>query len=285
MYGCRILSSKAAVAIVEKLDPHVLQKLDMSKNRLSVEAIGLLCDLLTETTSLTTLGLEESNVRQSTLGKLCESVAYRNVCPYSDVVIHECPLKQLNLAGNNIDNDGAMTIAKMLKKSKNLTSLDLSWNNIRREGAAALFKSIDGESNLVSLDIGYNAIGSSMDTDRDGVKALARCLKGKDGETCSLTHLNVSHNQMGEADCKMLSKALLTNHTLMGIHVEGNSGFIDSRGFLIPGADMYPNGGGGTMFSRILSAEGSETSNVRSNPDKESWACRSNCWICERWQE
>jgi hypothetical protein len=90
---------------------------------------------------------------------------------------------------------------------------------------------------------------------------------------------------MTEEDCMILGKALTLNHTLMGIHVEGNSGFLDSRGFLVPGADMYPNGNGGTLFSRILTPEGQDTNALRSNVEKESWACRSNCWICEKWQE
>ncbi|GMI30831.1 hypothetical protein TeGR_g3632 [Tetraparma gracilis] len=283
--GNRILTSKAAVAVLQKLDPHALEWLDISKNRISPDAIGVICNLLLETSRLTVLGLEESNIRAAALQQLCESVSYRDVCPYTDVVIHECPLRQLNLAGNNIDDDGAQTIAQMVRKSKNLTTLDLSWNNIRRAGAVALFKAIGGEGGILqSLDIGYNAIGSTQDLEREAVKALARCIN-PEPNGCSLTHLNVSHNQMTEEDCMILGKALTLNHTLMGIHVEGNSGFLDSRGFLVPGADMYPNGNGGTLFSRILTPEGQDTNALRSNVEKESWACRSNCWICEKWQE
>jgi Leucine-rich repeat (LRR) protein len=200
--GNRILTSKAAVAVLQKLDPHALEWLDISKNRISPDAIGVICNLLLETSRLTVLGLEESNVsnpndnnrndatpanysqpslvlqiRAAALQQLCESVSYRDVCPYTDVVIHECPLRQLNLAGNNIDDDGAQTIAQMVRKSKNLTTLDLSWNNIRRAGAVALFKAIGGEGGILqSLDIGYNAIGSTQDLEREAVKALARCI-------------------------------------------------------------------------------------------------------------
>jgi hypothetical protein len=285
--GNRIVSSEAALSIVKKLDPHVLQKLDMSRNRLSVPAINLICNILAESTCMVSLGLEEANVRQNTLSSLCSAIAFRDVCSSSGVLKHECPLRELNLARNNIGDSGAASIASMLKKSKHLTMLDLSWNNIRRAGAVAIFKSIDGASVIASLDLGYNAIGSTLDRERDAVHALAKCLNPTTGATagCSLTHLNVSHNQMCEEDCRILSKALAVNHTLLGIHVEGNSGFIDSKGFLVPGADMYPNGNGGTLFSRILSHEGQATNNLRANPDKENWACRSNCWICEKWQE
>lgn len=67
-----------------------------------------------------------------------EAICRREVCPATDVVIYECHLKVLNLAGNNIDDAGAKTIAKAIPKCKNLLSLDLSWNNIRNAGGEAL---------------------------------------------------------------------------------------------------------------------------------------------------
>ncbi len=275
----RILKESAACSIVSKLDPHILQKLDLSKNRLGPKSIGILCDLLTETSSLSSLGLESANIRPPQVQALCAAISYRDICPYTQIVIHECPLESLNLARNNIDDDGAAVIASMLKHSKLLKNLDLSWNNIRREGAVALFGAINGNSCLESLDVGYNAIGSSQDTNRSAVVALASCLGVDTGNGCSLTHLNVSHNQMNEGDCAILAKALKKNHTLMGIHVDGNAGFIDSRGFLIPGANSWPSQSS-TLFSRIL---GSAVPKVGSA--KEQWIATCNCWICERWQE
>jgi len=76
-----------------------------------------------------------------------------------------------------------------------------------------------------------------------------------------------------------LAAALKNNHTLMGIHVEGNNGFIDSKGFLIPSAKVSANDTGSSVFSRILASQLPEIKN------KENWTATSNCWICERWQE
>ena len=276
----RIFREKTASAILSKLDPHVLQKLDMSKNRLGPKSFQILIELVRESTALLSLGLEETSISTACIAKLCEALCRRELCPMTDVVIFECPLKILNLAGNDIDDKATRCIANAIRKSKNLISLDLSWNNIRRQGAIDLFNSIDGKTCIESLDIGYNAIGTSTDEGRSAVHALAKMLSESD-EGCSLTHLNLSHNQLGLEDCEILSKALQSNHTLMGVHVEGNQGFIDSRGFLIPDAKDATLQQHATVYSRILPA----LVNPKLGNRKEEWKAGCNCWVCERWQE
>jgi hypothetical protein len=54
----------------------------------------------------------------------------------------------------------------------------------------------------------------------------------KENET--LIHLDVSFCEIDEIDTKMISKALKNNHTLYGIHFQGNQGFIDFKGYLHP---------------------------------------------------
>jgi len=277
----RILEEKTSVAILSKLDPFIIQKLDLSKNRLTSKSFKILTKLVGESTNLLNLGLEESNLLTPSLKELMEAICRREVCPATDVVIYECPLKVLNLAGNNIDDKGAKIIAKAIPKCKNLLSLDLSWNNIRNAGACAVFDAITAKTSVESLDVGYNAIGTATDTERDAVKCLAKMV-GEDEGGCSLTHLNVSHNQMNAKDCEIIGKALEKNHTLMGIHVEGNQGFIDSRGFLIPDAEGNESvhQAHATVFSRILPLV-----NPKLGRRNESWKTTCNCWICERWQE
>ena len=154
-------------------------------------------------------------------------------------------------------------------------------HNLRNAGACAVFDAITAKTSVESLDVGYNAIGTATDTERDAVKCLAKMV-GEDEGGCSLTHLNVSHNQMNAKDCEIIGKALEKNHTLMGIHVEGNQGFIDSRGFLIPDAEGNESvhQAHATVFSRILPLV-----NPKLGRRNESWKTTCNCWICERWQE
>ena len=49
-----------------------------------------------------------------------------------------------------------------------------------------------------------------------------------------LQHLDISYNKISYHDTLLISESLKTNHSLYGIHYEGNYGRIDSLGFLIP---------------------------------------------------
>lgn len=55
----RILEEKTSVAILSKLDPFIIQKLDLSKNRLTPKSFKMLTKLVGESTNLLNLGLEE----------------------------------------------------------------------------------------------------------------------------------------------------------------------------------------------------------------------------------
>jgi len=276
----RIMKERAATRIINKLDPHLLQKLDMSKNRLGPKSFEVLINLVSESTALLSLGLEETTIKTDSIKKLCNAICRREVCPATDVVIYECPLKVLNLAGNHIGDDGVKCLANAIPNSKNLISLDLSWNNIRKQGAVALFNSVNGKTTLENLDVGYNALGTFQDDEREAVHALAKMLGEEDGG-CSLTHLNLSHNQLGVEDCKIISSALKSNHNLMGLHVEGNMGWIDSKGFLIPEAEGAELRQHATVYSRILP----DLMNSQLSKKHKEWKVSCNCWVCEVWQE
>lgn len=47
-----------------------------------------------------------------------------------------------------------------------------------------------------------------------------------------LMHLDLSHNNLSELFCQEIQSRILKNHTLFGLHLEGNSGSVDSLGFI-----------------------------------------------------
>ena len=268
------MSNPSACKILSKMDSSILQKLDLSKNRLGSRAYKMLNSLVAEATNLKVLGLEEANMRVKDLQGLCKSLMTLEKCNITDVIIHQCPVEKVNVAGNKIGDEGAEYIAELLRAKTNLTELDLSWNNIKKGGAISIFNAVE-KSKLSSLDMGYNALGTSTDIERSATVAVAKMFRA----TTELNHLNIAHNQLNADDCKILSEALQNNHSLMGLHVEGNYGFVDSKGFLIPTAKRSEDDIGSTVFSRILNSAMPEIKN------KEHWTATNNCWICERWQE
>ncbi len=52
-------------------------------------------------------------------------------------------------------------------------------------------------------------------------------------QNSSLLHLDISYNNFSYDDMILLQTALLTNQTLIGLHLEGNSGaYTDTNGFI-----------------------------------------------------
>jgi hypothetical protein len=52
-------------------------------------------------------------------------------------------------------------------------------------------------------------------------------------ESDNIVHMDISFCEIKLKSIPEIAKALTKNHTLYGLHFEGNSGFIDHRGFLI----------------------------------------------------
>ena len=54
----------------------------------------------------------------------------------------------------------------------------------------------------------------------------------------NLIHLDLSNNGLGEIACRAMGQRLNNNHTLYGIHLNGNATCIDSLGFLLYADDI-----------------------------------------------
>ena len=55
-------------------------------------------------------------------------------------------------------------------------------------------------------------------------------------ENSSLLHLDISYNQISIDDSRVFATALELNHTMWGLHYQGNCGEVDALQFLIPKA-------------------------------------------------
>ncbi len=47
-----------------------------------------------------------------------------------------------------------------------------------------------------------------------------------------LIHLDISYNNIGINDSKIIAERVKENHTIYGLHYMGNSGYVDSFGFI-----------------------------------------------------
>lgn len=47
-------------------------------------------------------------------------------------------------------------------------------------------------------------------------------------ENKSLVHVDISHNKMSKIDVEIIAEGLKENHSILGIHMSGNSGHVDN---------------------------------------------------------
>ncbi len=105
-------------------------------------------------------------------------------------------------------------------------------------------------------------------------------------------HLDLSYNFFSLQECVAISCELAKNHTLLGLHVEGNSHFVtDARGFMVRTVPV-------TRIARkrihgvkpslhrgniLVAREGLQQQDDASAQVSPASAVQESCWICEGW--
>jgi|MDSY01.1.fsa_nt_gb hypothetical protein len=250
--------------LLHELNDHeqpALQNLVLSRNTLGRRSVPELAELLSVAPSLKSIELEGNQINDSALRQISSSLTVRT-----------CAVTSLVLCRNKIGDVGAIAFAENLSYMRTLESLDLSWNQIGWRGGKAIAEALE-TCRLKTLDVSWNAFGSSTDTERSCAKMLSTAL----GNNTRLVHADIGHNNFTAADCALIAEKLRDNHTLMGLHLEGDA-TLDASGFL---SVVEPSGPTfhkveSHIFTRILRPR------IR---NKDKWTPVSNCWICEKWTE
>ena len=91
-----------------------------------------------------------------------------------------------------------------------------------------MFYSLKDNTTLKYLDVSWNPLGNKNQSE------LARAMSEALHANRHLFHLNISYIYLTASSLEVIAESLRLNHTLYGIHIEGNEGYIDANGFLIP---------------------------------------------------
>jgi hypothetical protein len=244
--------------VLGRLKANYLLELDLSYNYIGYSSIAKLTEVLqAHNAALRILRLEGLKLTDASLVILSGGLSNCDL------------LQELALARNSIGDLGAAALSTFVKNASALQKLDLHWNQIRGEGAKRLVRHLVECESLRVLDLSWNALASPSQANCAG--NLSKLFKNHQ----KLYHVDLSHNLFSAADCKAIQQGLNANHTVMGLHLDGNDASIDSQGFVEERDDRHP--GSGHIFVRILGS-----SQLR---EAAAWRQISNCWICERWSE
>jgi hypothetical protein len=252
------ISDAGATILLQGLHPDFILEIDLSNNFIGMHCILHLCEMVTHPeATLCILKLENDRLGDTLVRALCEAL------------LQNASLIELNLAKNSISEVGGISVAKYIEVSESLLKLDLHWNKIRVDGAKAIATALKYNTQLRILDLSWNALASPMNDNCAGLLGAAISSHTK------LFHVDLSHNRFKLADSALIAKGSLENHSIMGLHMEGNESDVDPLGFISASGARHP--AKAHVFTRIMTS-----SKVR---EAAMWREADHCWICERWRE
>jgi Ran GTPase-activating protein (RanGAP) involved in mRNA processing and transport len=251
------LTEKGSLNILKNLDSSNLRVINLADNRIGSNSVKILVDILQDyKSSIKYLNLESTSLSSSDVILLCSALEYNR------------SISKLSLAKNNISDKAAQALGTMIERNNKIKILDLQWNKIRASGAVAFFFGLKKNNTIQQLDLSWNSMG------REDSIEIAQSMSDALMSNTKLVHLDISYNNFTLEECKIIGEGLMNNHTLLGLHVDGNSCVVDSRGFIKPTSSGL-KGDTGHYYRRIIDSPKYIHHNniVR------------NCWVCEKWIE
>ena len=256
--GSNSLSPRGTSYIISNISLQPLKELNLKDNHINFNTMKPLVNLIQkQAPSLKYLNLENTKLLDTDAAKLCEALCNDRV------------LNFLGLAMNSLGFIAAAAIKTMLNENHYLKKLDLHWNSMKDSDGVLIFEGLCKNDSLKEIDLSWNSFGKNLDP--SNIKKISSLLPKIQG----LAHLDLSFNYLTANECNILSEGLKENHNILGLHLLGNEGYIDSQGFLLASPKSF-HFEQSHLFRRIFGD---------SKAKKKSSKNDSRCWVCEQWIE
>lgn len=238
--------------ILSTIDVKQLKRLNLAENQIGSKSLEKIIEIVSKYDSrLKYLNLEKTCFGDFLVIGLC------------NILIFNKTLSKLILAKNNLSDRSAKYLRDVLAQNRTLKVLDLHWNNFRSIGATLIFEGLAKNSSITILDFSWNSIGKNEKC----AEAIGSALKAN----TNLAHLDISYNSLSEKDCIIISEYIKFNHTLLGIHLIGNTCKLDPKGFIFISKDQEIEKS--LFYKRIIEKQ------------NNAHDLNLNCWVCEKWVE
>ena len=300
----------------------LLQKiklLNLSYNKLGFAASELISQIIAnDNCNLQHINLESNHLGNDNVIKITDSIVKNiftklkyinlgqnnlddNAALNISQLVSKCEiLTVLILYQNQLGNKGAGLIMSEIKKHNRIKILDLSWNlignNLTDElpNLEELTSAVKDEKNhfdnayLNELKISMQFRKQSLSPVKSNNKVsyftneLCELFHNKNTE---LLHLDISYNNLNYIDSNAISENIKDNHTILGIHVDGNNMWVDELGFVYPiEKNKYEKSyfANSQLYYRISEEHPLIKSNIINT---KKLRAKNNCWICEGWRE
>jgi len=193
---------------------------DLTKAKLDPSQMKELLVALKDNTFIKYLRLDGNRINKDNAKQLTESLSDNKkmerlylantqikIVWLQDWLRSSCSIHHLNLSNNQLGNDGAKMIAKVLESNTTITDFELNDNDIGHEGAEALANAIDENSGstIAHLNLSHNKIGDV------GATRMANMLRSN----TKIIRLILSNNDIGNpAGAEALAYVLHAKYAL-----------------------------------------------------------------------
>jgi hypothetical protein len=191
----------AALALLRS-DADVTKTLELARLKMTLEETTELAAALDlKSATLSKIDLRDCSMTNAQCLKLCEALG-------------RCiSLKELQLCGNLLQDDGATGVAQLLASSTTLEKLDLRYCRMNTSGTVAVCRAVGRSLTLMALNLSGNTI----------VDDTARELAGSIKMAISLKKLNLTDSGLQITGCKVLCSAAMEVNRLKELHFPFNT--------------------------------------------------------------
>eukprot|EP00347_Sterkiella_histriomuscorum_P006493 403352557 len=208
-------------------------------------------------------------------------------------------LMTLNLSDNHITDNGSKYLQRIIKTNRNIACLLLRWNQLSNKSGRKIASTLKNNQQIKIIDLSFNSLGTDdnlynylmkKQNDESSEEPLLKSqvlkkLSAMQFQKCfqqnkTLIHIDLSHNNFGYQECKILNEGLKVNQNILGIHMLGNKMDTDAKGFLTRDQKIYTLPGAYHLQTII---KDQLKRGVVDHQLKIELKANSNCWICEGW--
>mmetsp|Transcript_39495 Transcript_39495/g.123564 ORF Transcript_39495/g.123564 Transcript_39495/m.123564 type:complete len:439 (-) Transcript_39495:962-2278(-) len=199
LFGMKISDAQGIANYLKKAE--TLTTLELSMNLLDDDLLRMLMVGLIANETVTHLDVSHNRITNHGARLLSKLLGANSI------------LTSLDLSDNLIHSEGGRYLARGLRENHSLLDLNLRLNRLTDEGGKMLTEGCLENSSLTSLNLSANSLG------RDTIAGVSLLLRTPD---VNLAALDLSANELGMQELKVLKESLTRNATLTSIDLRNN---------------------------------------------------------------
>ena len=295
LYG-NFIGNENTIKICDSLGKfveHKLKKINLGKNNVHDECATSICNMLKLCNGLRTLNLSHNWLHNKSASQIINALN------------NNYELKTLDISWNLIGDDLITIPSYEELVNSEIKYPDKNFDNFTLDEALGSLKiklrrnpllpPLDDKNNKKEKNDKNNENTNDTEEIKEPKKIPLKPKTASDfaislgeyftNESIDLIHLDISHNNINYTDCKLISEKVKFNHTLLGIHLDGNEMEINSLGFINP---IEKNTKNNKFFSEsqiTYSIDNKYKLRKTSIDAIRKIRSKNNCWICDGYRE